>query len=94
MLGATLPVDTLSGETDVELEAGTQHGDSIRLRGEGLPSLRSSRRGDLHVAVKVVTPVKLNDEQRELVERLDATLEARNAPGEGGIFQRVKRAFR
>ena len=73
MLGATLPIETLTGERDVELEAGAQHGDSIRLRGEGLPSLRNpGRRGDLHVAIKVVTPVKLNDEQRDLVERLDA----------------------
>jgi molecular chaperone DnaJ len=94
MLGASLPVETLTGETEVELQAGVQHGDTIRLRGEGLPSLRSSRRGDLHVAVKVATPVGLSDEQRELVERLDGTLEARNAPGGEGIFQRVKRAFR
>jgi len=97
MLGATLPIETLTGERDVELEAGAQHGDSIRLRGEGLPSLRSpARRGDLHVAIKVVTPVKLNDEQLEIVERLDATLEARNAPGGAGqgLFERVRRAFR
>jgi len=97
MLGATLPVETLAGEHDVELAAGVQHGDSIRLRGEGLPSLRNpGRRGDLHVAIKVVTPVKLNDEQRDLVERLDATLESRNAPGGAvqGLFERVKRAFR
>ena len=97
MLGATLPVETLTGESEVEVAAGTQHGDSIRLRGEGLPSLRggAGRRGDLHVAIKVVTPVKLNDEQREIVERLDATLEERNAPGSSeGLFSRVKRAFR
>jgi molecular chaperone DnaJ len=95
MLGAAVPVETLTGETEVEVEAGVQHGDSVRLRGEGLPSLRSpGRRGDLHVAIKVVTPVRLNDEQRDLVERLDATLEGRNAPGGGGLFDRVKRAFR
>jgi molecular chaperone DnaJ len=94
MLGGTLTVETLTGEAEVELEPGAQHGDSIRLRGEGLPSLRGSRRGDLHVAIKVVTPVRLSDEQRDLAERLDATLEERNAPGGAGIFQRVKRAFR
>ncbi len=98
MLGATLPVETLTGETEVEVDAGTQHGDSIRLRGEGLPSLRggAGRRGDLHVAIKVVTPVKLSDEQREIVERLDATLEERNAPAErrGPLRPGSQRAFR
>ena len=99
MLGAPVPVETLNGEREVQVETGTQHGDSIKLKGEGLPSLqrgRGSRRGDLHVAIKVVTPVKLTDEQREIVERLDETLEERNVPGDAreGLFKRVKRAFR
>lgn len=96
MLGASLPVETLDGTVEVELEPGTQHGETIRIRGEGLPTLRSSRRGDLHVAIKVVTPTRLSDEQRELAERLEATLEDRNAPGgaEEGLFGRVRRAFR
>jgi molecular chaperone DnaJ len=97
MLGATLPVETLTGEQEVELEPGAQHGDSIRIRGEGLPALQSSRRrGDLHVAIKVVTPVELSEEQRELAEELEASLGSGNAPGGagGGIFERVRRAFR
>lgn len=97
MLGATLPVPTVTGVAEVELEAGAQHGDSIRVRGEGLPALGATRRrGDLHVAVKVSTPVALDDEQRELVERLDASLGPENAPGNAreGIFERVRRAFR
>jgi molecular chaperone DnaJ len=98
MLGATLPVETLTGESEVEIAAGAQHGDTIRLRGEGLPSLRGAagRRGDLHVALKVVTPVKLSDEQREIVERLEGTLEERNLPGGSGegLFSRMRRAFR
>jgi molecular chaperone DnaJ len=97
MLGATLPVETVTGETEVELEAGTQNGETIRVRGEGLPALRSPRRrGDLHVAVRVVTPVALDDEQRELAERLDAVLGPQNAPGNArpGVFERVRRAFR
>ena len=96
MLGATLPVETLTGEQEVELESGAQHGDSIRIRGEGLPALQSSRRGDLHVAIKVVTPVELTEEQRELAEQLEASLGPDNAPGGAreGIFERVRRAFR
>ncbi len=97
MLGASVAVETLTGEEDVDVAAGTQHGATIRLRGEGLPSLRSpSRRGDLHVAIKVVTPTNLSDEQRELAERLEATLESSNLPGGAreGLFERVRRAFR
>ena len=82
MLGATLPVETLEGEREVEVEAGVQHGDSVRLKGEGLPSLRSpQRRGDLHVAIKVVTPVNLGEEQRELAEQLDGDARGRQRSG-------------
>ena len=52
MLGAELAVPTLEGEREVEIEAGAQHGDTIRLRGEGLPDLRGGRRGDLHVVAQ------------------------------------------
>ena len=96
MLGATLPVPTLTGEREVEIRPGVQHGDAIRLAGEGLPSLRApGRRGDLHVAIKVVTPTNLSDEQWELAERLDATLASGNLPGKAreGLFERVRRAF-
>jgi molecular chaperone DnaJ len=97
MLGATLPVATVTGAIDVEVEPGAQHGDTIRIRGEGLPALGNARRrGDLHVAIKVVTPVALDDEQRDLAERLESSLGPENAPGTSreGIFERVRRAFR
>jgi molecular chaperone DnaJ len=96
MLGAGVPVPTLEGTEDIEIEAGAQHGDTIRLRGRGLPGLRRPGRGDLHVLVKLITPVALDEEQRELVERLDASLGPANEPGSAreGLFQRVRRAFR
>jgi len=95
MLGGELAAPTLEGDSEVEIAAGAQHGETIRLRGEGLPELRGGRRGDLHVLLKVVTPVKLDAEQRELVESLDATLGPKNDPGEaGGLFDRVRRVFR
>jgi molecular chaperone DnaJ len=96
MLGATIEVPTLEGTEEVEVEPGSQHGDTVRLRGQGLPGLRSAARGDLHVALKVMTPVRLDDEQRELVERLEASLGPRNAPkaARAGLFERVRKAFR
>lgn len=95
MLGATIEVETLEGAAEVEVEPGAQHGDAIRLREQGLPSLKTPVRGDLHVVLKLVTPVRLDEEQRELVERLEASLGPRNEPSDGeGLFARVRRAFR
>lgn len=96
MLGATIVVETLEGAAEVEVEPGAQHGDAIRLREQGLPSLKTPVRGDFHVVLKLVTPVRLDEEQRELVERLESSLCPRNEPsatGEG-LFARVRRAFR
>ena len=96
MLGATISVPTLEGEREVEIEAGAQHGETIKLAGAGLPGLSRPARGDLHVALKLITPVDLDSEQRELAERLEASLGERNEPGaaRSGIFGRVRRAFR
>jgi len=96
MLGARITVPTLEGEQQVEIEPGAQQGDSIELRGEGLPALNRPGRGSLHVIVKLVTPVKLDEEQRELAERLDISLGPDNKPtaARHGLFERVRRAFR
>jgi molecular chaperone DnaJ len=74
MLGGALTVPTLDGDREVEIPAGAQPGESIRLRGLGLPSLRERGRGDQFVLVDVTVPGKLSREQRELVERLDVEL--------------------
>lgn len=96
MLGARIDVPTLDGERQVEVEPGAQHGETIKLAGEGLPSLNRPSRGDLHAVLKLVTPVKLDDEQRDLVERLDGTLGPQNEPSAArkGLFERVRQAFR
>ena len=69
-LGATLSVPTVEGSEDVEVPAGTQSGTEIRLRGKGVPRLRGSGRGDMHVVVNVVVPTKLSKRERELLEEL------------------------
>ncbi len=96
MLGARITVPTLEGEQEVEIEPGAQQGDSIELRGQGLPALNRSGRGSLHVVVKLATPVNLDEEQRELAERLDLSLGPDNEPtaARPGLFERVRRAFR
>jgi molecular chaperone DnaJ len=95
MLGGSISVPTLDGDRDVEIPAGAQPGDRVVLEGLGLPTLRGRARGDQHVLLDVVVPGRLDDEQRELAERLDGSLEEsnlrRDGEGSGGLFGRRRR---
>jgi molecular chaperone DnaJ len=95
MLGASVTVETLHGEQEVDVPAGTQPGDHVVLRGLGLPRLHGGRRGDQHVFFNVVVPGALSGEQRELAERLDESIGPENLEGNQGkgLFARVRRAF-
>jgi molecular chaperone DnaJ len=92
-LGTTLEISTLEGSAPVELPAGTQPGDVLTLRGQGMPALGRGRRGDLRVVVNVVIPRRLSAEQRELLERLNATLTPENLRSEESMFAKLRRAF-
>ncbi|MBX3693304.1 molecular chaperone DnaJ [Dokdonella sp.] len=74
-LGSELAVPTLDGEATVTIPPETQTGKLFRLRGKGVKSVRSGRTGDLMCRVVIETPVKLTAEQRELLERFEATFE-------------------
>jgi molecular chaperone DnaJ len=74
MLGGQIKTPTLDGEREVEVPAGSQPGDTIRLKGLGLPSLRRAARGDQYVLVDVVVPKKLNRKQRDLARDLHESL--------------------
>jgi molecular chaperone DnaJ len=95
MLGTTVTVPTLEGEEEIEVAAGTQPGHEEVLRGAGLPRLNGRRRGNQRVILNVYVPTDLNDEQREIAQRLDESLEDGNlSPRHGeGLFARVRRAF-
>jgi molecular chaperone DnaJ len=69
-LGAKVAVRTVEGSEEVTIPAGTQSGQEIRLRGQGMPRLRGSGRGDLHVLVTVVVPTRLSKRERELLTEL------------------------
>lgn len=72
-LGDTLTVPTLEDESSLDLPAGTQSGDNLRLKGHGLPDLRHRGRGDIIYTVQVVTPEHLTPEQRQALEQLAAS---------------------
>jgi molecular chaperone DnaJ len=90
-LGAEVEVPTIDGKQPLSVPAGTQSGTTFRLRGLGVPAINSSARGDQYVTVQVVTPRKLTDEYREVLERL-AELEGEELD-EPGLFERVKKIF-
>ena len=75
ILGAEVEVPTLDGKVKYTIPEGTQSGTVFRLRGKGIPYLRSQdRRGDQFVTVAVEIPKALTKEQRELVEKLAASM--------------------
>ena len=79
--GGAIDVPTISGKTRLNVPAGTQHGQVLRLKGKGAPSLRRGMgRGDLHIRILVETPVNLSREQKELLEKFTASLKENNTP--------------
>jgi molecular chaperone DnaJ len=94
-LGAELSVPGLSGEEKLKVPEGTQGGAVFRIKGHGLPDPRGGGKGDLYYHVRVVTPSKLNRDQRKLMEQLGATLKVDNKPAERGssFFDKVKDIF-
>lgn len=86
-LGAEKDVKTLDGTASVKLPSGTQSGEVLRLRNQGMPRLRGNGRGDLYVRVQVATPTKITNEQRELIEQLAASM-GQNPTKKKGFFSR------
>jgi len=94
-LGDEIEVPTLDGSEKLVIPAGTQTGETFRLRSKGVPYLRGEGRGDQLVTVYVVTPKKLTPEQRQLFEELGNTLGKEVIPqGEKGFFDRLKDVLR
>jgi molecular chaperone DnaJ len=93
-LGATLELPTLDGSVSVEVPAGTQPGSVLTVRGQGMPSLRGGRRGNLRVVVNIVIPRHLDDAQRELLGRLNDTLTDHNLRSDESVFAKLRRVLR
>jgi molecular chaperone DnaJ len=95
VLGDEIEIDTIEGPVVFRVPTGTQSGQQFRLRDKGVPDLRGGDRGDQIVTVQVFIPKKLNDEQRDLFERLGASLgkEVTQQPASKGFFDRVKDAL-
>ena len=93
-LGDTVDVPTDHGNVEMTIPAGTQTGKTFRLKGKGAPRLRGGSQGDQHVTVKIVTPTKLNDAQKEaLLAFAKASGDEKIAPQKKGFFNKVKDAL-
>ena len=94
-LGADVEVPTLDGEpVQLNVPAGTQPGHVFSVKGRGSPHLGVAGRGDLLVRTHIVTPTKLSDEQRALMEQLaDSLGTPALSAGDRGFFDRVREAF-
>lgn len=71
--GDSIKVPTPHGTVKLKIPAGTQSGTTFRLRGKGIPNVRTKRNGDEHVVVNVITPTKLSKQQAKLLDQLAKT---------------------
>ncbi len=72
---------------------GSESGRQFRLKGKGMPTLRSRQQGDLYIQVEVETPKNLTRKQTELLKAFEQASSANTSPDSAGFFARVKEFF-
>ena len=92
-LGSGLEIPLLDGRHQLEIAAGTQPGDVIRLRGKGMPDPHSRRKGDLLVQVMVEVPKNLTPRQEELLRELAEIENTHVTPERKSFFAKLKDYF-
>lgn len=89
-LGAEVEIPTVDGPAKLKIPPGTQPGKVLRLRGKGVPHLRGNGRGDQLVVINVEIPTRLNNEQRQLFEKLAKSLGSEVRPAERSFLDWLK----
>ncbi len=93
-LGGHIDVPTVDGgKTRVKVPEGTETGKQFRLKGKGMPVLRSKVMGDMYIQVEVETPKNLTARQRELLESFERESNKETSPHSSGFFAKVKEFF-
>src|SRR5207248_6493088 len=93
-LGATMSVQTLDGDVELDFEPGVQPGEVRVLRGRGMPVLQGFGRGDHRVLVNVTVPRRLTDEQRRLLQEFERLTDSQTYDPDEGFIGKLKSAFR
>jgi len=94
-LGTSVEVPTIDGKAKIKIDAGTQGGKILRLKGKGIPEVNSYHKGDQLVYVNIWTPKAVSSEERDILERLKESANFRPQPGksEKSFFERIKEYF-
>ena len=93
-LGGQIDVPTIdNGKTRVKVPEGTESGKQFRLKGKGMPVLRSKVTGDMYIQVEVETPKSLNTRQRQLLEEFERESNRETSPHSSGFFAKMKEFF-
>jgi molecular chaperone DnaJ len=93
-LGGQIEVPTIDGgRSRVKIPEGSESGRQFRLKGKGMPVLRSKQQGDLYIQVEVETPKNLTRKQRDLLREFEEESNAQTSPESAGFFARVKEFF-
>ena len=94
VLGTHVDIKTVHGQESLKIPAGTQHGQELRLRGQGAPRLDAERRGDhvLHIQLDVPKPKDLSEAQLDLLRQL-AELDGKKVDEGGSLVDKVKSLF-
>jgi molecular chaperone DnaJ len=90
-LGDTVEVPTLDGEGSVDIPPGTQPGETLALRGRGMPRIDGRGRGDLVAHLKLVVPSSMSEEEETHLRAYAASGGQRVSPERGGFFKRKKK---
>lgn len=93
-LGGRVEVPTLKGKEELDIPAGTQHGEVFKLKGKGLPDLRSHRSGDELVQILIEIPRKLSEKQRTLLREYSETEDTQHLPQRKSFMDKLKEMFK
>ncbi len=89
-LGATVEAPTLKGSDKLEIPQGTQHGEVFKLKGRGLPDVRTHRHGDELVQVLIEVPKKLSEKQKQLLREFASTEDGNSMPQRKSFLDKLK----
>ena len=95
VLGESIEIPTLSGKVKIKIDAGTQSGKVLRLRGKGLPNVQGYGSGDLFAHINVWTPTKISKEEKNMIENLKKSenFKPKAVDKDKGFFKQMRDMF-